>query len=178
MSVPNVSTPYTTSEEIRSLLSDEGVDLRLNDSGVAPGDEPTVGELARETAAINYATSRVNMFLNTIYDMRTLEVSWQVREYATMFAVEWLCSRRGNPVPDSVREKVEKYEKELTALGNMEMVLGDATFLESSQPMLSNMCLDNRYHTRQLRLQRPISTNRPRRHPVNTYWPSQYAVEK
>ena len=52
MPIANVAVPYTSSDEIRGYLSNEGVDLRLNDSGVDAGDAPTNEELERHNVKV------------------------------------------------------------------------------------------------------------------------------
>src|SRR5262249_39802752 len=103
---------YTSRSWLESLLSIEGVNLRLDDdqSGVV---ETSPEENYLTYQGINIATARVNGYCLQIYDALQLANSWEVWDWATIVGARWICSRRCNPIPESI---MELYEEAITEL--------------------------------------------------------------
>lgn len=165
-----LSVLYTSKEEVESLLSSDGVLLRLDDDQDAAN---SAGELLRiNTLAVNYATARVNLYLGNRYTSAQLATSWSVHDWATMIAARWVCRRRTNPVPESLQDAYDEAIAEMTAIRDRLMSLTDIQERQADQPVLSNMTLDGRYKVKQLRKQLPISTPRPTVAPSPEHYPS------
>lgn len=154
-------SPYCSDNDVEALLSEEGVNLRLDDNQDGAVNAAELLRLTRQ--ACNYATSKVNDFCAGRYDPADLETSWTVNEWATVIAARWLCSRRGNPVPGSLKERLAEVMDELKQVKSGQYSLQDLAERTSSAPIWSNTRVDVRYRTRRIRVERPISEGTPPR---------------
>lgn len=160
MSLPAALTyQYTSADEIANLLSSSGVNSRINDNA---DDEILSDETDLVSInAVNYATSRVNLFLLTRYKAEKLVNSWQVHQWCATIAAVWLCQRRGNPCPESLLEAKQEAEAEMLSVRNHELDLMDIAERESDQICVVNSRRDARYTVKQMRRQRSLSDRRP-----------------
>lgn len=176
MSVPAALTYlYTSRSEIDDLLSEYGVDLRLDDNDSNSIDTTESARLT--TNGLNIATAKCNLYLLERYDASDLYESWIVHHWATVIAARWLCKRRGNPVPESLDDEYDEVIEEMTAVKEGDMSLGDVAQRESDQPTFSNVTMVDHYALRKIRVQRPISEQSPSAIPQNRHYPSDYLVE-
>jgi hypothetical protein len=163
-----LSYTYCTATDVETLLSDEGVDLRLDDDG-AGTVSPT--ELARlETQGINYAASRVNFFCMPRYDAVNLASSWLVNEWATIIATRWLCTRRGNPCPKSIQEMYDEAVKDMSWVRAGTFQIPDIAARGIDWPAWSNVTVRPEYTYRKIRVQRPMSEGSAAPYRRNTDW--------
>lgn len=176
MSLPTALTyQYTSSEEIVALASQFAVNTRLDDN-----DDVAVQatELVRLTTNIvNYATSEINLFVGERYTMAALAESWFIHHAATVRGAVFLCQRRFNSVPESLEDEWVRIERLLQRIHDHKLSLADIPELESDQPIMSNVTIDDRYRVRRIRVQRPISDNRQSPYPQRNHWPSEFTVE-
>lgn len=102
-----MSEPYTSADEIESLAGTTGVDLRTDDG--------TSADFAGEAA--DYATGEIDFAAQNRWS--SLDTVRWVRNCATHLALEWLCLRRLNSVPESLGKKCDRYREQLdqVALG-------------------------------------------------------------
>lgn len=157
----DAASQYTTADDIKALLSDDGVNLRLDDDN---SGAINAAELTRLTTyAINYATSKINDHAIPRYDAADLATSWTICEWATIIAARWLCARRMNPIPESLQALYDEVREELKALRDGSYTLGDISERVSSAPAWSNVRVSVHYRLRRIRVQRPISEQTPRR---------------
>lgn len=173
MSLPTALAYLCTSaDEITDLLSSEGVEVRLDDDD---DDFVNGAESARlSTGIINYATSRVNLFLGERYTPADLVTSWQVHDWATIIGAVKLCRRRGNPVPKTLLRDYNAATEEMQMVRDHDLSLSDIGEIESSQPSMSNMTMDRRYRARPLRKQKALSTPRQSPIPSHIHYPTEY----
>lgn len=176
MSVPaQLEYLYTDQAEINDLLSENGVNLRLDDDDDAAVD---ADELVRITPRIvNKATARCNLYLLERYDANQLADSWMVHHWATVIGAYMVCQRRGNVIPESLQQEYDQCIEEMQAVKDGDMSLGDVPQRESDQPTFSNVTIDDRYRVRRVRVQRPISEQSPSAIPQNIHHPSSFTVE-
>jgi phage gp36-like protein len=158
-------TTYCTAEDVEGLLSTEGVDARLDDdsSGAVDGSED-----GRMTQAISYATAKVDQYAAGRYAASDLAASWVVNEWATSLACCWLCRRRGNPVPASIKELCDATIEDLKAVLAGTLPIADVGQRYTDQPAWSNVRVDPRYRVRQIRVERPISEQSPSQRPTKS----------
>lgn len=161
---------YTSYDEVCDLASSNGVQLRLDDDQSGTLTNAETERLSIQ--GVNKATAKCNLYLLERYTAIQLKESWQVHEWATTYAAVWLCRRRFNSVPKSLMDAWADALEEMQAVHDREMSLGDIAETESDQPTLSNMTLDGRYHLKQQRVQRPISSKRSTPLPQANHIPS------
>jgi hypothetical protein len=146
------TTPYTDADACADLLSQQGVDFRIDDDG----DTIIVaGETTKLTNAINWATARVNASLLERFDAADLAADWNVLDYATVLACWRLCRRRLNPNP--LQAEFERVDGELKEIRAGERALAEVGERTALLPGFTALRLDGRYPTRQLRVERKIS---------------------
>ncbi len=173
-----LDTVYCTFADMQDLLSESGIDLRLDDDddGVVTGgssDTATTGERLWQRKAVNWATSRVNDFGKGRYDTDGLSSSWTVNEWCTVLACWRLCQRRLNPNP--LQAEKERVLAELASLAAGTTHLGDVGMRESCAPGVDSYRIDPRFITRQQRVigslsdRTPVTGRRQPRDVVDTF---------
>jgi hypothetical protein len=176
---PAAVTPlYTDVDALNGVLSADGVAFRITDT---PGGTPATDLI---TQAANLATGTVNGFCLARYDAADLAQSWEVWDWTSTIAVEWLCERRGNPVPNGLRKRYERVVGEdgnsgiLGAVRDGERLVGEIPQRLTSAPAVSNVIVDQNYRGKQIRVQRNQSDRVPRvlRQPAYD-WVDLYIVE-
>lgn len=159
-----LSTLYCSSDDVDALLSQEGVDLRLDDD---ESDAISATEETRLTTwALNYATSRVNDYALGRYLAANLDNNWTVNHWATVIAARYLCVRRGNPLPKSIAELYKEVMADLKALKAGEYQLGDIAERVLNSPSWSNLRHDGRYLRKKTRKESQMSERTPDRVPA------------
>lgn len=145
---------YCTEDDINALLGVDGVTGRLDDD-----DSGTVSaaEDLYLTAAINWATSKVNLYCLGFYEALDLSTSFIVNQWATVIACHWLSSRRGNPAPGSFKELYEETIKDLERIKSAEYQIPDIGYRTAAWPWWSNIRVDHSNPVRKVRVERPIS---------------------
>jgi hypothetical protein len=177
---------YCSTADVVALLSQLGVDARLDDDG---SGSVSGGELAVLTQLVNYATARVKFYCAVHYDDADLATSWLVNEWATVIAAHRLSLRRCNPVPSCLRELMYGAAGEGArpgdrgVMGDLEDVraqraqIPDIGYRNVPWPAWSNVTVDPRYRVRQIRVQRPISERTPTQYGQDADWSSEFAWE-
>ena len=161
---------YCTQLDIQHLLSVVGTTARLDDDDT--GTITTDQQLGMQQA-MNYATARVKFYAQPRYDDIGLASSWMANEWATVIATHWLCTRRGNPVPDSLKELMygDGTAANRGVMGDLSEVrkgigkIPDIGTRNVEWPAWSNMRVDPAYRLRKIRVERPISENTPTQYP-------------
>lgn len=137
---------YTTQGEIEDYISEEGVDLRLDDLD-------NVSDVM--TTLCERATARVQSIMRKAYDDIDLAGSVWVRERATVIAVYLLSLRRGNP--GLLRDQYEE------AMTEMEMVVAGDLWIDLARSaettvVMQNVSSDNRFPFTPIRVDPITST--------------------
>lgn len=173
--MPPASAPqyvFTTIDDVEALLSADGVAGRLDDDADATND---TGELAYMTQAINWATSRVWIYLSR-YSAQSLAQSWLVNYWCTIVAAHIVSGRRGNPPAGSIAEAYEQTMEDLKLVRSGELTLPDAAVRDSAFPAWSNLGRPSLYHNyKRLRVQGPISSRKGDRSGVIRNFPADVA---
>ena len=169
-----LSTLYCTEEDLQNLLSEEGERLRLDDQG-----DGYLNALERTalTKAISYATTRVNFYCQPLYATADLSTSWLANEWATIIATRWLCTRRGNPCPDSIQKMYDEALEDLQAVKAGSHQIPDLGYRNVAWPAWSNVTVRPEYHYRKQRVQRPISEQTPTQYPQAPDWQAEFFFE-
>jgi hypothetical protein len=157
-----LSVVYCTKTDMDLLLSREGIDLRKDDDEDAFDNSLEADIVPR---AINYATSRVNLYCLGFYDAIQLETSWLVNEWTTIVAVRWMCGRRGNPVPTSLAEMFKEALADLELVRSGVFQIPDIGKRFPDSPAWANVTFDGRYRYARTRIEQSISENSPSQQP-------------
>lgn len=174
MPPPAPAILYTDRDSINDVLSENGVNLRLDDNANGVVD---TGEAPRADEASAVGTGTVNRFCQMRYSPAQLANSWSVWDWATLIAAVWLCRRRGNPVPKSLLQARDEAIEEMREVQAGTITLEDIATRMSDAPAWSNSTLDPRYRTQQIRVQRRRSERTPRDVPVSPDYFDDVVVE-
>ena len=178
----NPSVLFCTESDVQAILSIDGEQAALDDDGNGVVDAT---EQARISLGINYATARIMAYCQGLYDVGDMANSWLVNEWAAILAAYWTRCRRGNPVPESLKELVfgdgseenKGVMGELAAVKKQQLQLDGIGYRNVPWPAWSNVRVDTRYRLRQARVERPISEPTPPQYSQNVDWAAEYTFE-
>lgn len=154
---------YTDREHMNSMLSAEGVDLRLDDDADGTVEAEELAYLTDRI--ISTATEKINYYLSARYAPIQLKDSYWVWEVCTVVASRMLCARRGNPVPESLELLWDEAKEELNLIRQNKAQVPRVKRRETSAPAWSNMVVNQRYYFRKIRVQRGISEKSTTQYP-------------
>ena len=142
-----MANEYSTAAEIEAFAGTWGVDLRTDD----------VGGVSVVDDAITFAGADFDFFCQGRYLSSDLTAIQWVRNVATAFAVEWLCLRRLNSVPEGLAKQCDRYREQLAlVLEGKAQVPGAA---RSRRPVtVTNQVVDLRRRNNNVRVDRTRST--------------------
>lgn len=166
-----LGTLYTSRGDIEAYLSVDGETLRLTDQGEVSPTTDEVNYLVVQ--GINWATSRVNMYCEFRYDVADLAASWLVNDWATIMAIRFLCSRRGNPVPDAFQQLYKEAIDDLKSIRAGQFDIPDIGTRSPAHPAWSNQIVRQEYWQKKLRVETQISDKTPTSYPQNVDWATQ-----
>ncbi len=170
-----LGTLFTTEGDVQAYLGVDAEALRLTDQGES---SPTATELNYLIInGINWATSRINMYCQFRYDAADLAQSWLVNDWATIFAARWLCSRRGNPVPQSLEAMYKEAIEDLKRVRAGQYDIPDIGTRSPAHPAWSNQIVRQQYWLKRLRVETPISDNTPTSYPQSIDFATQGVME-
>ena len=146
---------YCTSADLEALLSVDGLTNRVDDDNTGTQSATEAGYI---TAAINWATARINFFVASKYDKADLATDWVVNQWCVVLACHWLSTHRGNPAPGSFKDAYKEAIEDMKSVraGENQLDLGLRT---AAWPAWSNMRRDIRYPLRSLRVEKGISVH-------------------
>lgn len=154
---------YCTMGDVEAVLSTEGLTLRMDDD---EGGTATDAEIEKSyTVFARWAAARIRMYLGGRYDEAELARSWAVNEFASILTAKRCCMRRGNPVPESIKEAFDETMELLKGIKANEMALEDVPERTSNSPSYRNI-RHSRHTLRRNRVERPISEQTPSQRPV------------
>lgn len=168
--VAQLGTLYTTRGDIEAYLSVDGEELRLVDQGESSPTTDEINYLIIQ--GINWASSRINMYCQFRYDTVDLAQSWLVNDWATIFAIRFLCSRRGNPVPSSIQALYDEAIADLKSIRAGQFDIPDIGTRSPAHPAWSNQIVRQEYWQKKLRVETAISDKSPTSYPQAQDWAS------
>jgi len=176
------SVVFCTEADVQAILSVDGELEALDDNADGEIDGPEAGYM---TQGINYAAARIMAYCQGLYDVTDMTHSWLVNEWASILAAHYVRCRRGNPVPESLKELVfgdgsennKGVMGELAAVQRQELQLDGIGYRNVPWPAWSNIRVDSRYRLRQARVERPISEQTPTQYAPNIDWFAEFCFE-
>lgn len=139
-----MSTLYTTEAELRTYISDAGVNLRTEHDIISA-----------IPAAIRYASGRILFYCGDQYTALALASSDWVAYCCLILATHHLCKNRLNP--DQTASEYEEVLAELKLVKEKKYVIPGIAAGRGNSPVVSNFRVDlNRYPG--VRVERPRST--------------------
>jgi hypothetical protein len=169
----NLTTVFPDRAGVDDILGEAGVKWRLDDdrSGALSTLEEAVGTrlYCEATAWVKFHLSKYDL---SDYPATDNAGHWLVYRWACIRACLMLCKRRGNPAMGSLQAMYDEAKEYLEAIQAGTKTLADVMQVASPSMSLSNMRLDDRYHTRKQRVERTISDQIPAVHDQAKDWVS------
>jgi phage gp36-like protein len=151
--------PLTSAQEMQDALSQAGIVAFSDHNNDGFEDENLVN------SCVVFGTGFVGGKLAKLFTLVALATVPVIREYATIVAIRTLCTRRGNPIPESIemryREIVDRDGLlDDIAHGRMSLIDEDGNLLvgKSFAPTLSNLVVDRRHSARKIRVKQGSSS--------------------
>ena len=142
-------TAYATVSELDRIWSEFGVTVRADHDADGDADDGIIDGVLEE------ATTEVNAYLLERYTVAVCAASAWVKWATAHIAAELLGESRGNPVPQTIHDRVEKYRAELTLIRDgrrhLKSDTGLATPRNDSRPAVTNFSIDGRYSRAKVR---------------------------
>jgi len=149
----NLATVYCDSDDVAAILSTSGINLRLDDT--------TADVLTNQ--GINWGAARINDFCAGRYDPADMVSSWTINWWNTVLASRFICVRRVNPLPNSIKDLYVEAMQDMLALRKGEYSLGDINSCIVDSPAWSNVRVPVWYLVDRIRVERRQSEGTPRR---------------
>lgn len=129
------------------------------------------------TKACKYATGRVQLYCLPRYDDSQLVNSWNVNQWATVIASQWLAKRLFREAPKGIQESYEEATGELQQVKDGQLNLDNCGPRTSEWPFLSNVTIDLGFTIRKVRVETAISEPTPTQYPQAIDYNSYYLFE-
>lgn len=126
----------------------------------------------RMARATQHGTSKVKLYCNTRYDDSQLVLSGTVNDWATVGACKWLCARRAQPIPKSIREEYDEAIEEMRMVQCGQLSIDDIGTRGSDWPTVSNVIVNPAYDGMRARVQPAISEGTPTNYSQYIDWNS------
>jgi hypothetical protein len=120
------------------------------------------------------------MYCQGRYGDAEIAANWMVNEWATVIAACWLCSRRGNPVPDSLKFLLKGDDGKGGAMADLEKVrsgrlpLPGAPTRGPEHPSFIAVTVNPLYRLKQIRIQPELSERVVAQHPTSIDSPAYF----
>lgn len=175
MAAPAVlSAVYPDLAGVEDILGEAGVKFRLDDN---QSNTVTAHENARLTRLFSSVTAMIQLHLVN-YSVSDQAENWNVYYWSCVICSYRLCKRRNQPVTGSLQDMYNEAMAMLKAIQSGEMMLANVAMLASPSMSVSNLRLDGRYHTRQLRVEKTISDSVAAKHDQAVDWVSSQVPEQ
>lgn len=126
-------TVYCTEEDLNRYLSDQGV------VAFADHDQDGTSDTGVVDDCIAQGTEEINLYAGQFYASAGLASSTLVTRWCVVLSSTFLCERRGNPVPESLRAEFERILTTLERVRTGEMRLPGVAMSADMRPTVSNL---------------------------------------
>jgi len=141
----------TTRDEMASISSTLGIDLRIDDNDDGVIDVfPITGEEQFLLDAIEEASDEAYMRLEMYYTPEVLETSRWVRRRVSYIALHVLSKRRGNP--GNYCDEFEKYMAQFEEVASGDLQIPRLAKSHNFEPSMSNTLVNHRFPRRNIRV--------------------------
>lgn len=144
-----------TSISVTALTTAINSGAQARDSGV----NATTG--ARLLVGARKGTSRVKLYCNQRYDDSQLALSGTVCDWATTCAAKFLCTRRAQGCPKSIREDYEEALEEMRMVQAGQLAIEDIGTRGVDWPTVTNIIVNPSYDGMRSRVQPNVSEQTP-----------------
>ena len=139
---------YTSADEMVAIISQLGIDLRVDDST----------DILQLPPVINEATDTINLYLYYRYEDHDLADNTIIRRWCSFIAVRLLCIRRANPIPEAIETHYQEIIGWLEKCKTGQFPIPRLPTRLDFAPALSNFKINDRFKVNKIRVQPSIST--------------------
>lgn len=166
------ATPGSTTLTVAALPAAILANSTARDFGV------NLATAARLVKGCSYGTAEVKRKLCIKYDDSLLATSWSANRWATAEGALWVCRRRGNPPPESIKAEAEEARAGMAEVQRGVTYLEDVGTRTPAWPWISNVTVDVRYNVAKARVEPLISEQSPTLYPQLVDWNSVFSFQE
>lgn len=127
--------------------------------------------------ACKYGTDRVNLYCANRYPTTQLVRSWNVNQWATVFASYWLSTRLFRAAPQQIKDAYDEAMLEVKDVQASRTNINGIGTNTSGWPFLSNVTVDQTYIVAKARVETQISEPTPTQYYQRVDWNSVWLFE-
>lgn len=116
---------------------------------------------ARLLVSCTRGTSKCKLYLNGRYDDSQLSLCGSVNNWATICACKWICTRRRQGCPESIKDDYDEAIEEMKMVQRGDLMLEDVGTRGVDWPSVSNITVNPAYDGMRARVQSPMSEATP-----------------
>lgn len=177
MEVPVVVSLTATALVAATTISVTALETAVTSGAVARDSGVNAATGLRLVQAARRGTSRVKLYCNGRYDDSQLALSGSVNNWATIAACKWLCTRRAQGCPKSIRADYDEMMEEMQKVQCGQLYIEDIGTRGSDWPTVSNITVNPAYNVMRARVQPSISEQSPTAYSQYIDWNSALAFE-
>lgn len=144
-----------TSIAVAALTTEVNAGAQARDSGV------NAATGARLVVGTRKGTSKVKLYCNQRYDDSQLVLSGMCNDWATIVAAKWLCERRAQGCPKSLKANYDEAIEEMRQVQSGQLSVEDIGTRGIDWPTITNVIVNPGYDGMRARVQPPISEGTP-----------------
>ena len=162
----NMSAPVTVTVTAAANVNDTSLTVAALSAAVNSGAQARDSGVnaatgARLVVGTRKGTSKVKLYCNSRYDDSQLVLSGTICDWATIIASKFLCTRRGQGCPKSIREEYEEIMEEMKAVQCGQLEIEDIGTRGVDWPVVTNVIVNPAYDFQRARVQPNISEQTP-----------------
>ena len=160
-----------------TALSVAALPAAINATASARDYGVNVATAARLAKGCSYGTAEVKRRLCIKYQDSDLATSWSANRWATAEGALWVCRRRGNSPPASVKDEADEARRGMSDVQRGVTYLEDIGTRTPAWPWVSNITVDLRYTVAKARAEPVISEGTPTLYAQFVDWQSIFSLE-
>lgn len=157
-------------------LSIEALETAINSGAMARDSGVNAATGARLVVGTRKGTSKVKLYCNSRYDDSELAQSGTVLDWATVCAAKFLCTRRAQGCPKSIREDYDEALEEMRMVQCGQLMIEDIGTRGVDWPTVTNVTVNPAYSGMRARVQPNISEQTPTNYAQYIDWNSAYIL--
>jgi hypothetical protein len=161
MSVPVQASLSAAAGVGATSLTVDALAIQINSGARARDSGVNAATGARLVTACRKGTSRVKLYCNGRYDDSQLVLAGTVCDWAATIAAKFLCERRAQGCPKSIKAAYDEYLEELRMVQYGQLAIEDIGTRGSDWPSMSNVIVNPSHDGMRVRVQRAFSEQTP-----------------
>lgn len=161
MDVPVIAKLTAAASAAATSISVAALGTAINSGAQARDSGVNAATGLRLVRATQRGTSKVKLFCNSRYDDSQLVLCGTVNHWATLTGAKWLCTRRAQGCPKSIKADYDEAIEEMRMVQSGQLSLEDVGTRGADWPTVSNVIVNPAYDGMRARVQPNISEQTP-----------------